>query len=78
MKRYVLEIMREIMRANDPQVRTGELRHPYADDILKVTRCCGRGMLTSMEAVRSMVELDVKAKGMSWRVPSQQEGGAAR
>lgn len=70
-KRYVFEYARDVMRANEQRVRSGELRHPKADEILSVLRYCDRGLLTSREAVRSITEIDVSAREMTWSVATQ-------
>lgn len=70
-KRYVLEYSRDVMRAHDQRVRSGELRHPKADEILSILRCCDRGQITSREAVRAITEADVSAREMTWNVDAQ-------
>lgn len=70
-KRYVHEYSRDVLRVNDHRVRSGELRHPKADDILCVLRYCDRGMLTSKEAVRAITDYDLSARDMSWSVEAQ-------
>lgn len=72
-KRYVTEYARDVLRPLDPRVKSGEYRHPYADEILAVLRHCERGRVSSQEAVRCIVAIDQRAAGMTWKV--EQAGG---
>lgn len=66
MKRYVKEFANDILKADHPRVRSGELRHPGRLEIISILQHCERGRITSKEAVRAILEIDERCVGISW------------
>ncbi len=66
MKRYVKEFANDILMANNPRVRSGELQHPGRVDIITIMRHCERGRISDKEAVRAILQIDQNCIGVSW------------
>lgn len=66
MKRYVKELARDVMRADHPLVKRGIVRHPGADKIEQVVKHCERGRMSSFEAVRTIMDIQIEYDEQPW------------
>ena len=68
MKPYIREFAEDILRMNNPAVKSGAYRHPRKVDIMRVLAYVDDGKISNVEALRRIIQIDDETReaGLPW------------